>query len=101
MEQANSVAERKIDAWKLENKSTHWSEALLEAAHQINSQNIQLLAEHLTRLYFDIVLELRIELRAKNARQKRYQMSSYSLPPTDALRPVRAGGLARSLRATC
>lgn len=38
VEQGNYVVEQKLRAWKMENASTKWSEALLEIAGQINSQ---------------------------------------------------------------
>lgn len=38
VEQGNNVVEHKIRAWKMEHQSTHWSHALLEVCHQINSQ---------------------------------------------------------------
>ncbi len=38
MEQANSMVENKIKAWKMENGSTKWHEALLEVALAINMQ---------------------------------------------------------------
>lgn len=38
VEQGNGVVEHKIRAWKMENDSTKWRDALLEVALQINSQ---------------------------------------------------------------